>query len=651
MATISGIQKMSWREFTAIPTGTQVLNYSFDQCVALFNLFSQGVVGAAFAPCQSAYQLWTNFDAYGLGAYYTRSSVPVAGSVFIARYGIYNAPHGHVGVVVSVGAGVINTMEQNSEVNRFVGRATRSASANILGYLVPKRPVTDTPLTATQRQAGANPVRRRAGASTSSALKQPALKPHEVGNFVGWVKGEQVNDGIASSNVWYKGISGDFFWAGGFTSQSTKGLKDLTPVAPNGRRTGPVEVIRREAATTKSTALTPPLKANTVYNFRGWVKGERVTVGSVISDIWYAGEKGFFSAAAFTTQSTTGLKDLNPKPAVNERVTGANPVNIREAAAPSGKLAGSYKPSTKVIVYGYRKGAKVSDANATSDIWYKVNANSERWAWAGGFTSQNVTGLKELKAPQKPVEPPPVLDPNDKPKPPPEGPTEPPTTPPGVNVLVNVNEGDFPAWIQYENVPDREIEGYTAKQWNDDLYDWYKNERDVDHYYSPEEVHLHWWDDPAKNPQHDNVVAYLKNAEGLTVNFVVSSGRVTSMVPLTYCATTTGLRNAWGWKMEIDPNLTEEVYKTVAAIIYIVEKKNPKLRNEPLRLHKEFMATSCSNINTEEVTKWLERFQEGTWDITTGEEVKDEGEEIPKGRRYVQWEASEEGSFRGYIDL
>lgn len=77
----------------------------------------------------------------------------------------------------------------------------------------------------TQRTVGKNTVKRRKNATTKSAEIQPALKPGTVGNFTGWKHGEKVGN----TDIWFRGISGHWFWAGGFTSQSTTGLTDLNP--------------------------------------------------------------------------------------------------------------------------------------------------------------------------------------------------------------------------------------------------------------------------------------------------------------------------------------------------------------------------------------------------------------------------------------
>lgn len=128
-----------WAEFTAIPNGTEVFNHGYSQCVALANRYNEEAVGGAFVPVASAFQWWTERDALPqLRDTYFASAAPVAGALFVARGGIYDARDGHIGVVTGVNAdGSFTTMEQNAE-QRFVGRYTRVNGAEVLGFLVPR---------------------------------------------------------------------------------------------------------------------------------------------------------------------------------------------------------------------------------------------------------------------------------------------------------------------------------------------------------------------------------------------------------------------------------------------------------------------------------------------------------------------------------
>ena len=279
--------------------------------MALANHY-HAMLGGQFVPVNSAHEWWNNRYAQ-VDAIYNRSSTPVAGAVFVSRGGIYDALHGHIGVVTKVhGNGTFDTMEQNAGTWRYVGRYTRGM-ANMLGFLIPKNNPAVQPLEPTQRRVGANPVKRRADATTKSAEKQPPLDPHAVGNFVGWKNGERVNDGIANTDVWFKGTSGDWFWSGGFTSQSTAGLANLNAPAPpsvaaNQRQVDPVPVNVRKTASASAEKI-GEIAANAIVTPLGWVTGQSVQGIS----IWYKIDGGFAWAGGFTKEDTGGLIDLNPK--------------------------------------------------------------------------------------------------------------------------------------------------------------------------------------------------------------------------------------------------------------------------------------------------------------------------------------------------
>jgi hypothetical protein len=69
---------------------------------------------------------------------------------------------------------------------------------------------------------------RRADPTLRARTKRPKLRKGTVGNFDGFIRGEEVTQNGVTSRVWFRGAySGDWFWSGNFTSQSTAGLKDL----------------------------------------------------------------------------------------------------------------------------------------------------------------------------------------------------------------------------------------------------------------------------------------------------------------------------------------------------------------------------------------------------------------------------------------
>jgi peptidoglycan hydrolase-like protein with peptidoglycan-binding domain len=173
----------------------------------------------------------------------------------------------------------------------------------------------------------------------------------------------------------------------------------------------------------------------------------------------------------------------------------------------------------------------------------------------------------------------------------------------------------FPSWIRYEEKFDAQF--LSSSQWNLNLQNYYKTP------YNPIEGHLHWWNLPGQGGSHDGNVDYLNRTPDVGANFVGSAGRITKTMPLAKIALTTGQRNPFAWKCECDPLITTSVsnhgYKTIGYLTYIIEHLNPSLRAEALRLHKEFYATSCSEIKVDMVRQYAEMFHTGKLDPATGE--------------------------------
>lgn len=313
---------ITWAQFTAQPNGTRIYNHGFDQCVALANQYHEDVIGGSFVGVSSAFQWWTNFGSYAtLTANYVQvSSNPQAGDIFVARYGIYNAQHGHIGVVTRGWDGsTFGTMEQNAGTWRYLGRYNRSM-ANVLGFLRPRKNPADVPMSGTQRKVGGNPVKRRQGPSTSSAELPDPLQPGTIGNFNGWIYGEQVSDSVANTNVWYRGTSGNFFWAGGFTEVSGHDLENLNPVPPANPKVRVVGVnpARKRSAASTSSNVVGALSAGEKIEFANWVRGEKVADAVATTDLWYRHADGWFAwAGAFAQVSTDGLTEwVAPTPPV-----------------------------------------------------------------------------------------------------------------------------------------------------------------------------------------------------------------------------------------------------------------------------------------------------------------------------------------------
>jgi len=84
---------------------------------------------------------------------------------------------------------------------------------------------TPVSLAGNQRMAGALGVFRRAQPTQESERLEGDLEAGDIGNFDGWINGEDRN----GNPVWFRGISGNWFWSGAFTDTGTHDLADLNP--------------------------------------------------------------------------------------------------------------------------------------------------------------------------------------------------------------------------------------------------------------------------------------------------------------------------------------------------------------------------------------------------------------------------------------
>lgn len=171
-----------------------------------------------------------------------------------------------------------------------------------------------------------------------------------------------------------------------------------TPVAANQRKVDPSGVNIRTSATSKS-AVAKKLAGGTVVTPDGWVTGEKVDNIS----IWYKTNGGYAWAGGFTVENTSGLKDLNPVPA-DQRTVDPTTVNVREAPTSGSTLVTKLAANSKVTPLGWITGEAVQGIS----VWYKL---TNGYAWAGGFTKEDTSGLKDLN----PVSPSPEPNPDPQP--------------------------------------------------------------------------------------------------------------------------------------------------------------------------------------------------------------------------------------------
>lgn len=354
------------------------------------------------------------------------------------------------------------------------------------------------------------------------------------------------------------------------------------------RKVGSQQANRRLGAPKITSPMGEALEPGTIGNFKGWVRGDSVQN----NDIWFVGAYGtndyFWSGGFEGGANVVGLTDLNAAAAMlpyQRRTT--TDLNGRTEPYTYSPVAQMVAVNTIADFDGWKHGEPVSGETR----WVRGKHN-KNWFSLLYLEPRNVDGLEDLNTPET------VPVPEDK--------TEADVTP----NLVTPSVGDFPSWIQFDVKSDPDG---LKPRCNLDAYKYYNNTL-----YVPIESHTHWWNEPDKGGSHDGNVNHLFNSPNLSANFVTSAGRVTLMVALDKIALTTGQRNPYAWKSENDPKLTDLGYLTLGYLHYIVEKLNPVLLNEPIRLHKEFMATSCSGIDVVRVRQIAEAFRTGALDPATG---------------------------------
>lgn len=362
-------------------------------------------------------------------------------------------------------------------------------------------------------------------------------------------------------------------------------------LAPNERRSTGVKA-RPEPSTGSAAVEDKYLAPGEVGTFNGWVRGENVSG----EDRWLRGEYSglYFWLGGLEPQNVDGIPEITVTLKPFQRQVRSEAVRERAEATTDSESTREFPRGDVLDFDGWTRGQSVTVDGVVSDIWFR-GAYGKKWFAAACFTSQDTAGLTEVKGSAPPAEAPANV---------------PGTGPEPTPGLVTPAAGDFPAWIDFEAKLDPEVAQNPL--WNRKAQEYYGVP------YGPIESHVHWWGEPGRAGSHDGNVSHLNSTPELGANFVVSAGRVTLTTPLDKIAFTTGKRNPYGWKTENDPALTDLGYLTLGYLHYIVEKLNPRLRGEPIRLHKEFQATSCSGVDVARVRRIAEEFRTGALDPATG---------------------------------
>lgn len=167
------------------------------------------------------------------------------------------------------------------------------------------------PISGTQRRVRDDDiVRRRIGAPNRNAPEGDPLQPGEVGNFKGWVHGEPVD----GNDLWYVGISGNYFWSGGFTEVSTHDLPDLNAPAPapapvgNQRTVASDDAVRVRTGPSTEYEQVGLLAAGTTVEVLAWTRGEAIDNNAV----WFQTSGGWSWSGGFTSNDTSGIPEVKP---------------------------------------------------------------------------------------------------------------------------------------------------------------------------------------------------------------------------------------------------------------------------------------------------------------------------------------------------
>jgi hypothetical protein len=205
----------------------------------------------------------------------------------------------------------------NSKGTGPVSGWLRPRENKIVGYKAPA-PV-QAPVAANQRVTGPTGVTRRSEPRVADNNVVDKFGGDLILTLGGFIRGQELTIGGLTSNVWFKGgLSGGYMWAGGFTSQSTDGLEDLTPApapapapAGNVRITG-TDGVRRRATADKAGALIDAFDADREITLAGFVRATDPYGDG--NNVWFVGglSGGYMWSGSFTNSSPEGLKDLTP---------------------------------------------------------------------------------------------------------------------------------------------------------------------------------------------------------------------------------------------------------------------------------------------------------------------------------------------------
>lgn len=102
---------------------------------------------------------------------------------------------------------------------------------------------------------------------------------------------------------------------------------------------------------------------------------------------------------------------------------------------------------------------------------------------------------------------------------------------------------------------------------------------------------IHWWDDPAKNPTLDGVIAHFLNpAVQVSAHYVVSGDTVVQMCEERDRAWHAIKANNFAIGIEVDPKTPGNTYRTLGELVRAIRLRHG---NIPLEPHNKYASTQC----------------------------------------------------------
>jgi peptidoglycan hydrolase-like protein with peptidoglycan-binding domain len=273
-------------------------------------------------------------------------------------------------------------------------------------------------------------------------------------------------------------------------------------------------------------------------------------LGIGVDGLW-----GPATTAAIKLAIDTGKFGAAPTPPNTRTVLGVE-VNVRTAPSSQATKTGVYAANSVVELPYFTRGESVSNV----DIWF-VDASKTKFAWAGGFTSQNTAGMTEITVAEVPK---------------PKWPTEKYSFAPAGNFVTRVAPAD---WSNFENeysVPDpASRKGFPAK---------------------PTSVVLHQWGNPNDYTISSVINTFQARHEDpnarVSAHFVVNDDEIVQMVSLDHRAYHAGPAGNDFVGIEIDPRMTPATIANVRKVLEFLRSRNDNAALTNV-LHKSLAATSC----------------------------------------------------------